>query len=292
MGKAVVPSFRDAASAWRGWDGSYPDYGEQLMVCQKRLFTSGTALIAAAAMGGGLAAQSGSCWAGVVPSVGAEYAYQVPNSTGTGQAGFTLVLSGNQTGNIPSGGYENTMASAASSASYGSGSTTISYSGSAVSTGNAATFGFSWTGAAAPDITNAYWNGASSTDIPLLETIGAGSSGTEYAVISIDPAQMDSIFELHTTPSWDNRWSANNGPIDLSGAEYFISPSEIPLDQLNNADLSSEPWQPIPGIPNGTQVQNGGSFSSPVPEPAPLVLLTIGVGVSLLAGCKQGRKAR
>jgi hypothetical protein len=255
---------------------------------QKKTLKNGAALIFATAVvaGMGLAFSSGPCSANVA-ATGAEYAYQIPNDTGTDQTGFTLVLSGDQMSNIPSGGYENTMGTPSSSASYGSGSTTISYSGSAVSSGSAATLGFSWTGTSAPDITNAYWNGTPTSGIPLLETIGAGSSSTEFAVVSIDPSSMDLIFALDTTPNWDNRWSANNGPIDLSGAEYFVSPTQIPLDQLNSADLASEPWQPIPGIPNGTQVQNGGSFTSPLPEPASLWLLAVGVGEFLLVRRKR-----
>ncbi|NNM89134.1 MAG: PEP-CTERM sorting domain-containing protein [Phycisphaerae bacterium] len=224
-----------------------------------------------------MAAVVGPCRGNLAP---AEYAYQIPNSTGAGQTGLDIVLAGDQTGNLST--YENTMGSPSSSAGYSSGSTTISYSGSAVADSAEATFGFSWSGTSAPDITDAYWAGASSANIPLLETIGAGSSGTEYAVVSIDPSSMDLIFSLDTTPNWDNRWSANNGSIDLSNAEYYDSPSQIPLDQLDSTDLANKPWQPIPGIPNGTTIQNGSSINEPLPEPATLGLLALG-GMGILA---------
>jgi hypothetical protein len=79
----------------------------------------------------------------------------------------------------------------------------------------------------------------------------------------------------------------------LSNVEFFLNPTEIPLDQLNSQHLPpSDPrFQSVPGIPNGTVLGPGGSVGfSVVPEPASAtVLLTALLG---LFGYGALRKSR
>lgn len=69
----------------------------------------------------------------------------------------------------------------------------------------------------------------------------------------------------------------------LSNVEYFFSTTQIPLDQLNDANLPpTDPlWLPS-GIPNGTTLGPGDSATftvDPTPEPGSLILLSIGAAV-------------
>jgi hypothetical protein len=80
------------------------------------------------------------------------------------------------------------------------------------------------------------------------------------------------------TLSFENDMAS--GDLTLSDAGFFISPTQIPLDQLNAADLPpTDPrFQPIPGIPDGTVLAPGqASATLAVPEPPSAALLSLGV---------------
>jgi hypothetical protein len=79
-----------------------------------------------------------------------------------------------------------------------------------------------------------------------------------------------------------NQDSGLGGPIFQSGAGYFLSPTEIPLDQLNSTDLPPSMFTPIPGFTDGEQINEGSMIDSSdidVPEPGSLVLAGVGAMV-------------
>jgi len=78
----------------------------------------------------------------------------------------------------------------------------------------------------------------------------------------------------------------------LSDAGFFLSSTEIPLDQLNSAGLPPDDprFQRVPNIPNGTVLGAGASMSFSIPEPAGATLLL--TGISALLGCGVLRRLR
>jgi hypothetical protein len=79
---------------------------------------------------------------------------------------------------------------------------------------------------------------------------------------------------------------ADYGPeLTLSDVQYFISPTQIPLDQLNNDYVppKDSPWQSVPGIPDGTGLGSmSGVQSQPLPEPPRIVGLLSMAGMGLI----------
>jgi hypothetical protein len=77
----------------------------------------------------------------------------------------------------------------------------------------------------------------------------------------------------------------------LSNPRFFISPTEIPLDQLNTTDLppSDSRFHPLT-LPDGSKLGASSSESELVTaEPSSFVLLLCG-GAGLLAGTLRRRK--
>lgn len=77
----------------------------------------------------------------------------------------------------------------------------------------------------------------------------------------------------------DNDDTEPDTTLQLSSAQYFISPTEIPLGDLNwDSTPSTDPrFQPLPGFVPGTTLRQGDTVTYTVsPEPASLTLLLTG----------------
>ena len=96
----------------------------------------------------------------------------------------------------------------------------------------------------------------------------------DVAAIGGGPA-TEKWFELPYQGSYSLSFLASDGGVQLSDASYFVSPTQIPLESLNeNYYPSTDPqWQPIPSVPTGTTIESGGSLSALAPEPESLALL-------------------
>ncbi len=124
----------------------------------------------------------------------------------------------------------------------------------------------------------------------------AGGTGTvdylvEYVTVSSGAESSGSWFELPYQGSYTFKFIGSGGPVTLSDAQYFISPTEIPLGDLN---LSDEPPTGSPCLaPSPTSLEclpftlqpplDGYYPAYPVknetftPEPATWALLLLGI---------------
>jgi hypothetical protein len=138
---------------------------------------------------------------------------------------------------------------------------------------------------------------------PSLEGTDTGTGpDTEWEVLrgsyqnSGDTLSSDEYTELEVTEGQDMQVEVENqdagldGPIFQFNPGYFLSPTEIPLDQLNSTDLPDSMFMPIPGFTNGERINEGSTIDSSdidVPEPGSLMLA--GVGAMILARRRRGR---
>ncbi len=125
------------------------------------------------------------------------------------------------------------------------------------------------------------WGSSGKLAVP---TVGVGMSSTgdtgpisyliEYVTASSGGESGGNYFELPYQGSYTFRFIGSGGPVTLSDAGYFISPTEIPLDNLN---LSDEPPPGSPGSPFTPQPIWDRPIPGGVPEPATWVMLLLGV---------------
>ena len=229
-----------------------------------------------------------------------------PTPPPVGANNFEVVLPGNQTG-IVSGNY-NSFTSPTNSATYNSGTdqTTITFSGSGLAgagpygPGNSPAPHFGFTGIVPgatsggeklPPVQMDWSVGGTLTAVPGLGiTFHSGSTGAvRYLMLLVstevpdgdgasngaDGDSTQNWFELPYQGDFAYSLDATDGSAELSDGHYFISDTQIPLDSLNYNDYpaTNPNWQTLPGVPDGTTIQAGGSLSV-VPEPAGLALLT------------------
>lgn len=256
--------------------------------------------LASCIMVGGMLAAGSSCWGVAVYSPPTDlYAFSVPNSTGSSQSSFGITLSGDQTGSLPtanSSGFYNSFGTS-SSASYNSSSTetAITYSGGTVHSGSTATVGFTWTSSfSGPQINSAAWGSGSTVDLLSMTNhvlLAAVKDPYVIAFVDVAPATtppsattpVGQWFEFSYTgqPTVDfTNYTATSE--QLTNAGYMLSPSEIPLDELNFTSLPPGGFTPLP-LTYDTTLPSGGSetYNVPTPEPAALALMALG-GTALL----------
>jgi hypothetical protein len=134
-----------------------------------------------------------------------------------------------------------------------------------------------------------------------VPTVGVGMASTgstgpvdylvEYVTVSSGAESSGNWFELPYQGSYTFKFIGSGGPVTLSDAQYFISPTEIPLGDLN---LSDEPPTGSPCLaPSPTSLEclpftlqpglDGSYPAYPVknetftPEPATWALLLLGI---------------
>ena len=87
--------------------------------------------------------------------------------------------------------------------------------------------------------------------------------------------------------------TAGQTPVDLSNAGYFLSPTQIPLDDLNTNNYPA-PGSPFSSLPEyqGSMINGGGNLTITLPEPGSLAICLAGGVVALSAGVyRRCRKA-
>ncbi len=159
------------------------------------------------------------------------------------------------------------------------------------------------TGPGSADIDALYW-GSPSNDEPSatidVSTSTPVTSPYKYIVINAtvgsgDQEWVEIPVAQSDPPSID---VADYGPeLTLSDVQYFISPTQIPLEELNDGYVPppDSPWQSVPGIPNGTHLDSmTGVQSAPLPEPPRIVgLLSLGgMGLIVMAWRRRGNAIR
>lgn len=145
-----------------------------------------------------------------------------------------------------------------------------------------------------PPLTMGWTFGSSGT--LTTPTVGVGMSSTgatgpiqyliEYVTVTSGAESSGDWFELPYQGSYTFKFIGSGGPVTLSDAGYFISPTEIPLDNLN---LTDEPPTGSPGSPFAPQPFLDGPIPG-IPEPATWVMLLLGVfGVGAASRCRGQR---
>jgi PEP-CTERM motif len=123
----------------------------------------------------------------------------------------------------------------------------------------------------------------------VTETLSSNNDGsTMWRVVFVD-ATRDGMTtgEYMEVPQGSNAQvlltNPFGGPITLSNAEFQLSPTQIPLDQLNETSLPSAGpgWTPLPGFPDGTILN--------VPEPSTWAMMLLGFAGLGLVGYRRAR---
>jgi hypothetical protein len=127
----------------------------------------------------------------------------------------------------------------------------------------------------------------------------SGSTGAtqyliEYVTVTFGDLSTGEWFELPFQGGYKSSFVGSTGfDVTLSDALFFVSPTEIPLDNLNTNDYppTSPMFQPIPGIPDGTVLDSGSSIAGPsVPESSTWAMLLLGFAGLGYAGYRRRQK--
>jgi hypothetical protein len=111
----------------------------------------------------------------------------------------------------------------------------------------------------------------------------------EYVTATSGGLSTGSWFELPYQGSYQLNFIGTGGPMTISNAGFMLSPTEIPLDQLNQNDLPppgmpGSTFQSDPNNPDGTMIPNGG-----IPEPATWAMMIL--GVAMVGAARRRRSA-
>jgi hypothetical protein len=135
---------------------------------------------------------------------------------------------------------------------------------------------------------------------PPLNSVDNYAPGDDYVILFaevVDPTTNATGFDYSelpynpfSLPAVDFTNSAGDS-LSLHNASYFLSPTEIPLDNLNLGGLPSN-FTPIPGIPDGTTIESGGSTPLEVlPEPSTCGLIALAGAFLTCAVHNRSRRA-
>lgn len=285
----------------------------QVRVSRKLAIACGAAIAA-----GWVGAFQGHLYASVAPNPAALYAFGVTNNTGSAQGEFQVYVKHDLASAGAISSYINSFASPSSSASYSAleAVTTIAFTSTShgtIASGSSGYFGYvaadgggSFFPGGATPVSGGAWLASPTAEPAAVDLVNIYDSVQPLAALIQDPyivikanvapssnpsATTTEYFESAYTTSPNNIEISNNtgDTLTLSDIGYYLSPTQIPLDQLNLTDLPpSDFTQPL-----NTSGQNGSTLNLapnsstnfvdlPAPEPAALLLCAAGCGILLL----------
>ncbi len=256
-------------------------------------------------------------WAAAADAQFAFHNIDITNNTGASQNTLTVVLSGDQTANLSSVFYNpfTTIPLSPASVSFDGTNTTLTYTGpNAVGAGGLGHYGFGFSGTTlepggygSSPVLDAYWGGTSSsssdTPVPTVDANTAPplSGNTKfiivYSTIELGPTNVAGEWSELAVPDGGKiqvgigNNDTTDGPLFSFDTKFFLSDTLIPLDDLN--DVYEPPagsnFQPLPGIPDGTQVNPGSSAESSMIDTPEPVMLGWAAGLVVLGRRRRAR---
>ncbi len=156
------------------------------------------------------------------------------------------------------------------------------------------------------DPVDAYWADSSGSPIMQLPSIGFAPSPAQldagpfhyaivYAVVSNGSTSAGEWFEVPYTGAVPHiQLTAGNEPLTLTNPGFFLSPTEIPLDNLNFDNLpppgnGGSMFTPLPSY-DGSSIAADGGTTLQLPEPNSLVLAAL-AALCTLFGYRRCRRA-
>ena len=232
-----------------------------------------------------------------------NYNQDVVNNTGAAQNTITVVLAGDQTANLGARfwNWEFSSNNTPPTVTVSGGNTYLTFTGTSYANpGVTAHVGYSLLGGTtephgngSPDVIATYWGLAPTSNpdynapaatvdvniptpaigpytniVVLTDTSSDGNKAIDWHEITIAEGDSTSI----------DITNAEQAPLEINEALYFLTDEPIPLDDLNK-DFYPETfsgWKPIPGITEGIILSGGTLQSDPIPEPTALALAAIG----------------
>jgi hypothetical protein len=223
------------------------------------------------------------------------------NNTGSPQTQLNLVLNGNVGADIVAS--LNTFPGATVSSSYNSGAntTTVTFQGSS-GIPNADSVYLGLDDKVASQVVNSYWGPsptanllpALSASFPSTSSPGATKYLIEFVTVSSGGQSVGNWFELPYTGTLpaNNLQNFTGAPVTLSNVGFMLSPTLIPLDNLNFGTepppgTSGSPFTSLPQY-DGSKIGAGSMLGVSVPDGASTLWL-LSLSLSLVA---MGRKAK
>ena len=133
------------------------------------------------------------------------------------------------------------------------------------------------------DVINNLINLQNGSVLTVQQTNGIGLTlnGTSLSSLTIDPSQMDLIFNVNTAPNWDFRWAdPSSGGNWTSAIDGMIADGEIVIRAPQGYSVDDR----------GGYTYVDGSYISAIPEPSSIVLGCIAC-VGIVIGVKRSRRS-